>query len=148
MKYNINKLLAEIEMLPEWGEQISLQGIPGNTDHFQSCGKFMEISRPETDYTEPLFPELTYLNFVIADLGLARARLMRLEPRFCYTWHADPSPRVHVPLITNPGALFILENEAFHMPADGSFYVVDTRKNHTALNGGKEDRIHLVGAKL
>ena len=35
-----------------------------------------------------------------------------------------------------------------HIPADGNIYLTDNTKYHTAINGGEEDRIHLVATVL
>jgi hypothetical protein len=64
------------------------------------------------------------------------------------SFHKDPEPRIHIPIITNPGALMIVENFAGHIKANGDAYFVDTRKYHTALNGGSHDRIHMVATIL
>ena len=50
---------------------------------------------------------------------LGRVRLLLKEPRSCLSFHRDPEPRLHIPIITNPGAQMIIEDKAFHMPADG-----------------------------
>ena len=56
--------------------------------------------------------------------------------------------RVHIPLVTNPGVIFTVwgvdgKPIRRHFPA-GSVFYIDTRKPHTAINGGSEDRVHLV----
>ena len=77
---------------------------------------------------------------------LGRARLLSKAPYNCNSWHRDPEPRVHVPIVTNPGSLMIIDHHCTHLPADGSAYFTDTRRYHTALNGGPGDRVHLVAA--
>ena len=42
----------------------------------------------------------------------------------------------------------VIENESFHMPADGSIYITDNSKYHNFFNGGEKDRIHLVATLL
>ncbi len=37
-----------------------------------------------------------------------------------------------------------LSAKCYNIPADGSFYRVDTTKEHFVYNGGWEPRIHLV----
>lgn len=147
MQYDIERILLEIESLPDWDEQITLQGLPGNKDANQGCGKTWEISHKEKEYLEPIF-DLPYTNSIIKELGLRRTRLMRLKPKTCYTWHFDMTSRVHLALITNPYAKFVLEDKVFHIPADGNPVHIDTTEFHTAFNGHKDnDRIHLVGIK-
>lgn len=100
-------------------------------------------------YTE-LAPEFkdTYLEEVVGKLKekyeIGRVRMLWKHPRTCLSRHYDPEPRLHVPIVTNPEAHMVIENESFHMPADGCVYVTNTRKKHTAYNGGLQSRVHLV----
>ncbi len=75
-----------------------------------------------------------------------RTRIMVSRPKSCYSIHRDYSPRLHLPLITNKQCYFIFKNPAefIHMPADGQTYWVDTRADHTFMNGSIENRLHLV----
>ena len=41
-----------------------------------------------------------------------------------------------------------IEDTANHLPADGTVYIADTTKYHTAFNSGLDDRIHLVACLL
>jgi len=83
---------------------------------------------------------------VNAELGgtVGRMRLMKLSPRECYTFHKDDNVRYHLAVRTNPKAFVAFEAGLRHIPADGRLYRVDTTVPHTALNGGGEDRIHVV----
>lgn len=89
-----------------------------------------------------------------------RVRLMRLEPGGGeLTRHADITDpeagtaegkllRIHLPLVSNPEVRFqswTLEGdpvEAVMRP--GEAWYLDTRKPHTAVNGGDSPRVHLV----
>jgi len=75
---------------------------------------------------------------------LGRVRILLKEPRSTLSWHRDPEPRLHIPIITNPGCMMVIENEAKHLPADGSVYITNNVKYHNAFNGGEENRVHLV----
>ncbi|MFV2038946.1 MAG: hypothetical protein ACC660_01750 [Acidimicrobiales bacterium] len=92
----------------------------------------------------------TYFEHVHHELAarfpIGRMRLLSKDLYNCNSWHRDPEPRVHVPIISNPGSLFIVNNHCTHLPADGSVYFTDTRGYHTALNGGLTERVHLVAA--
>ena len=107
----------------------------------------------ENLYTE-LRPEIknTYFEKVYNKLCerfvLGRVRILLLEPRKCLSFHRDPQPRLHIPLISQPGALTIVNNFCTHMPPDGSVYYMNTTKYHSALNGSEENRIHLVATIL
>jgi hypothetical protein len=97
----------------------------------------------------PRFSE-TYLHEVwqclreVAPIG--RMRLLSKGLYNCNSWHRDPEPRLHIPIISNPGSLFIVNHHVTHLPADGSVYFTDTRGYHTALNGGESRRVHIVAA--
>ena len=79
---------------------------------------------------------------------LGRIRILLKEPRSTLSWHRDPEPRLHVPIITNPGAIMVVDNIAKHLPADGSVWITNNTKYHNAFNGGEEDRVHLVACVL
>ena len=100
---------------------------------------------------EPLLMN-TYLKNVYDTLSkhykLGRVRILKLGARSCLSYHRDPQPRLHIPIITNPGALMIVDKEAYHMKSDGSVYYMDTVQYHSAINGGSEDRVHLVATIL
>ena len=112
-----------------------------------------EVSRDkaldENLYTEFVKDfEHTYFKEVYSKLKsrfkLGRVRILLKEPRSTLSWHRDPEPRLHIPIITNPGCLMVIENVAKHLPADGSVYITNNLKYHNAFNGGEENRIHLV----
>ncbi len=77
---------------------------------------------------------------------IGRARILSKGLYNCNSWHRDPEPRIHIPIVSNPGSLFVVNNHCTHLPADGSVYFTDTRGYHTALNGGLYQRVHLVAA--
>ena len=92
----------------------------------------------------------TYFEYVHQELTkrypIGRMRILLKEVYNCNIWHRDPEPRLHIPIYTNPGALFIVNHHCTHLPADGSVYFTDTRGYHTALNGGENNRVHIVAA--
>ena len=79
---------------------------------------------------------------------LGRIRLLWKLPRTTLSWHRDPEPRLHIPIVTNPGARMCIDTEVRHMPADGSVWITDNTRYHNAFNGGEEDRVHLVATVL
>jgi hypothetical protein len=92
--------------------------------------------------------EKTYFKEVYEKLSkkfkLGRVRILLKQPRSTLSWHRDPEPRLHIPIITNPGCLQVIENVAKHLPADGSVWITNNTKYHNAFNGGEENRVHLV----
>ena len=77
---------------------------------------------------------------------IGRMRVLSKPIYNCNSWHRDPEPRLHIPIISNPGSLFIVNHHVTHFPADGSVYFTDTCGYHTALNGGESRRVHIVAA--
>ena len=92
--------------------------------------------------------EKTYFKEVYEQLSkkfkLGRVRILLKQPRSTLSWHRDPEPRLHIPIITNPGCIMVIENVAEHLPANGSVYITNNLKYHNAFNGGEENRVHLV----
>ena len=106
---------------------------------------------PEIDFSEfnPDFAG-TYFEHVHSELArrfpIGRMRVLSKGLYNCNSWHRDPEPRLHIPILTNPGSLFVVNHHVTHLPADGSVYFTDTRGYHTALNGGESRRVHIVAA--
>jgi len=143
---------------------ISLNQIPGNPDSIKgenvkgiywtkpdSSGKESTRAKKinESAYTEFVKDlEDTYFKEVYDILSkkfkLGRVRILLKEPRSTLSWHRDPEPRLHIPIITNPGCMMVIENIAKHLPADGSAYITNNVKYHNFFNGGEENRVHLV----
>ena len=107
----------------------------------------------ESKYTELVsdFHD-TYFNEVYSELKkkfkLGRVRILLKEPRSVLSWHRDPEPRLHIPIITNPGCSMVIENIAKHLPADGHVTITNNTKYHNFFNGGEQSRIHLVACVL
>ena len=147
---------------------ISLNQIPGNkvsTEGHNVRGTYWtlpdetgkeavrDIPIDESKYTE-LVSEFqnTYFEEVYNTLKkrfkLGRVRILLKEPRSTLSWHRDPEPRLHIPIITNPGCRMVIENIAEHMPADGTVTITNNKKYHNFFNGGEQARIHLVACVL
>lgn len=123
--------------------------------HTRVDDTYKEVTREEAvnefAFTEfqPLFED-TYFKTVHDELTkrfpIGRMRVLSKGLYNCNSWHRDPEPRLHIPVISNPGSLFIVNHHVTHLPADGSVYFTDTRGYHTALNGGESHRVHIVAA--
>jgi hypothetical protein len=105
-----------------------------------------EYSEFISDYDNTYFKEV--FDTLSKKYKLGRVRILLKEPRSTLSWHRDPEPRLHIPIITNPGCLMVIDNVARHMPADGSVWITNNTKYHNAFNGGEENRIHLVACVL
>ena len=98
------------------------------------------------DYKNTYFKEV--FDALSSKYKLGRVRILLKEPRSTLSWHRDPEPRLHIPIITNPGSIMVVDNVAKHLPADGSVWITNNTKYHNAFNGGEENRIHLVACVL
>ena len=176
--FDIKKLRAEIARVLKQKKfntlgisnfaAIPINRVPGDADSTKGhnvrgtywtfpdeSGKEVERDKSidESKYTE-IVPEFknTYLEEVYNTLKkkfkLGRVRILLKEPRSTLSWHRDPEPRLHVPIITNPGCKMVIEDIAKHMPADGSVTITNNTKYHNFFNGGEQDRIHLVACVL
>lgn len=132
--------------------QISVQVSDNNIDFEQSAGRLTD-RHLEFKFSK-IHPEFenTILDSVINNLPFRvwRTRLMIMPPGYKYTIHKDPTPRVHIPIITDPKCICIFPDDKIHtyLPADGSIYWIDTRRNHTYENNSDLHRIHLVGVVI
>ena len=153
MSLYIEKIKKELQILPEMTnmKQIGLQGTKDNLDPFASVGNMNKWNHDydETDFVVPIF-DLPYINSIMKDLKMFRTRVLILRPYECYSYHRDYTKRIHIPVITNKSSFIVEDRQLKHLPADGNYYVVDTTKMHTALNGSRnnEDRLHIVGGIL
>ena len=147
---------------------ISLTQIPGDPDSIKghkargvfwtkpdSTGKEVtrDVSVDEEKYSEFIDDyKDTYFKDVYEALSkkykLGRVRILLKQARSTLSWHRDPEPRLHIPIITNPGCIMVIDNVAKHMPADGHAWITNNTKYHNFFNGGEEDRIHIVACVL
>lgn len=82
--------------------------------------------------------------------AILTARILRLnvgaeiKPHRDYELgYEDGNFRLHIPIITNPGVQFILDNNELTM-LPGECWYTNVNYVHSVKNTGKEDRIHLV----
>ena len=161
------KNFSGVEGVSNFGA-ISLTQIPGDPDSIKgnkATGVFWtkpdksgkEVVRDQK-IDEAAYSEFideykdTYFKEVFETLSskykLGRVRILLKEPRSTLSCHRDPEPRLHIPIITNPGAIMVVDHVAKHMPADGSVWITNNTKYHNPFNGGEENRIHLVACVL
>ena len=89
--------------------------------------------------------ENTEFENIIKKYNLKRTRLMWVGPYACYSMHQDTTPRIHIPLITNPECYFVFKDGGIeHLPV-GNVYWTNTTKLHTFMNCSDQHRLHLVG---
>jgi hypothetical protein len=73
------------------------------------------------------------------------ARLLKLKSAESYTAHYDPDDRYQLAIITNKDSYLqdLDAKKMYHLPVDGTLWLMDTSKRHVACNFGGRDRIHL-----
>jgi hypothetical protein len=144
----IEEKIQWMEMPPK-GKQAGLQYADETSGNLwgESTGKFLGLANPEPTFKN-LNPLLTGTIFeeIINEHKLVRTRFMWLNGMSCYSMHRDMSPRIHIPIITNPACYFVFRDSKIveHMPA-GDIYWTDTRQAHTFMNCSAEPRLHLIG---
>ena len=100
----------------------------------------------EEDFDQLNIPEDWETARFIKDTGITRARLMVMPPKSCYTFHSDPTPRIHIVLRTDDWCFLSNEKmKLFHLPADGLAYYFDATASHSAMNSSLKERIHIMG---
>lgn len=151
----VDKLVKEKNLIEDIVDhpngQLAVQtNDPGQTDWKVGVGKSV-AKPPEWEHQFcHIQPDLKgsvieeYLDWL--NVPVYRTRIMLTRPKTSYSIHKDYSPRLHLPLITNSQCYFVFKDPArfIHMPADGQTYWVDTRYEHTFINGSVDNRLHLV----
>ena len=141
---DIDRILAELEMHVPKARQVALQGVEGNRDPYYGIGSSVELHHREDEFVVPNF-DIEYTNSILKNLGMFRSRVMIMREISCYSYHQDSTKRIHIPLVTNDKCFMVIDDIVHRYPADGNYYIVDTTKMHTFINGSWEDRIHIVG---
>lgn len=144
MEINIDIILLEIEKHIQDAPQVCLQGVEGIKDPFYGTGRIDTFNHKENEFVIPLF-DIPYTNSIIKELKMHRTRVIKMPPISCYSYHKDPTKRIHIPLVTNKDCFMVLDDKVYRYPANGNYYIVDTTNQHTFINGSLEERIHLVG---
>ena len=178
LKFDVDKLKSDLEKILKLKNfnslgiknfaAIPLNQIPGDKSSIEGhnvrgtywtipdeTGKEAKRDKPidESKYTE-LVQEFkgTYFeevfNILRKNFKLGRVRILLKEPRSTLSWHRDPEPRLHIPIITNKGCRMVIEDVSKHMPADGTVTITNNTKYHNFFNGGEQNRIHLVACVL
>jgi len=140
------KLLWD-DQLKQGASQVSIQ-TDGSDDWGNSAGSRPGVSENIWDKINPLLKGTWWETDFFPSLPwkVYRTRIMVMEGRRCYSIHKDDNPRLHIAITTNNQARFIFTSppEITHIPADGHVWWVDTRNEHTALNGSMDVRVHLL----
>jgi hypothetical protein len=127
------------------GRQSCIQTRPGAPLCLDGCGSI----DPKSDitaynYINPLIQN-TIWQELIEKYKMYRTRFLWINEMSCYSIHADSSPRIHIPIVTNPNAMFFFNTGGVrHLTLDNVHWV-DTRRKHSFVNFSNMKRLHLVG---
>ena len=131
--------------------QLSVTSRPGAAEPLLDALGWLPEDAREADYTDINEPfRGTAIETLLRQLPFqpGRVRLMRLAGKSCLSIHADSTRRYHYAIVTSPDCYLVEMDGAngtfHHIPADGRLYEMDARITHTALNAGRQARIHLV----
>lgn len=129
-------------------QQISCQQLePDGDDWTAGVGKIAELDHKDEPSYKFINPKLkgSILEEYIKRYNGFRTRIMIMPPKQCYSVHFDPTPRIHIPIITNEQSWMVwpYENKCYQMKK-GQVYWTDTRKYHSFFNGSDSNRIHIV----
>jgi hypothetical protein len=126
------------------GKQVSIQYKLGDDKNTSGLGKGYG-SDLEFNILNEFFTG-TIVENLIDKFQLKRTRLMMVSPWSCYSMHRDSTPRIHIPIITNPECYFVFRAGTIQHLPKGLVYYVDTTKQHTFMNCSDEHRLHLMGS--
>jgi hypothetical protein len=117
--------------------------------------KFYHPYYDERNYTKETEFCTPYIREILHSFGsdvACRSAIVTLTPGKFLSPHFDIGPeyvlRLQIPIVTNPQAVMGFRREAdvweeFHMPADGTMYMVNSGWEHYAVNNSDENRYQL-----
>lgn len=143
------EILDLISKVPTKENQISCQSNIKDSDEWHATVGSIKLldQQDETVYWQ-INPSLkgSVIEKTINRYQGFRCRIMIMDARKCYSIHADPTPRIHIPIVTNEQCWMVwpYDNYSQHL-VEGRTFWTDTTKRHTAFNAhDTESRIHLV----
>jgi len=152
IRFDADRLAAEVNALPPAAWLPHPTGFIGN----EAVPLVSPGGLPNDDFDGPMAPtdslrQCPYIMDLMVELGCVwgRSRLMALAAGADVPIHIDvhyhwrTHRRLHIPVVTNPGVLFTVNNETVHMEA-GDCWLFDSFSLHKVQNKGSERRIHLV----
>lgn len=165
--YDVDRMAAEARALRDF--QWRAQRAYGQTGVFSEASidwRILPLRSPggDLDRTDPggaglagfadtpYLDKTPYFKEILAGIPapLRSARLMALGPGAQVHEHRDGKcgfpwgvMRLHIPVITNPGAQVVIDGQARHWEA-GRLFFGDFNRPHYVTNTGDEPRVHLV----
>jgi quercetin dioxygenase-like cupin family protein len=80
------------------------------------------------------------------NIRLVRGRLLQMDPGGALPSHSDEANgwRLHIPVVTNPSARLTIDEQSYHLAAEGDGFFIHVGSPHSVENEGTESRTHLV----
>ena len=126
MPIDIQRILLEMQILPEYKTQLALQKAPGSK--LSGEGTLSDLDDvAENMFTEFIY-DMPYTNSILKEHNVYRARLMKLKSRTNYTYHQDYTKRFHIPLITNDKIFFTVDNETKNLKVGEMWEINNSKK--------------------
>lgn len=131
--------------------QIMCQTLADSQEDYKTgIGRIDELDHRDEKLYKFIQPDLkgTLIEQLITKYGGFRTRILKLGPKSCYSVHQDPTPRIHIPIVTSEQCWMVWPYKAtsIHLK-EGRAYWTNTTETHTFLNGDSElERIHIVMA--
>lgn len=164
IEYNLNseKILQEIQNFIEnpfikkiggfsFQSRLNVDGLASYFESFfdlSDTQNFFSAKIKETDFwlINDNFKG-SYIEEIINNFSLVRTRLVIMPPRSCLNFHADPTPRLHIPIKTNNECYFYFPDQCkqFNLK-EYNIYSVNTTQKHIFMNTSKQERIHILGS--
>lgn len=126
---------------------IALMSVTGKSDNIYAFNfDSKEIVATEAlescDYFKEILDSFHFEKAAVRLLNLAAGAQIKPHSDHCLGYE-DGYFRLHIPIITNPDVIFILDNERLNMN-EGECWYINANFMHSVANNGIEDRIHLV----
>lgn len=152
LQFDADALQREVRALPASAWVPHPTGFEGN----EAVRLITPGGRPTDDLEGEMAPTeqllaMPYTRQIMGEIGgvWGRSRLMGLRAGGEVPQHVDSHYywrthwRIHIPVITNPQVLFSCGPETVHMKP-GECWLFDSFRWHRVVNGGAEQRVHLV----
>ncbi|RZM21788.1 MAG: hypothetical protein EOO88_31480 [Pedobacter sp.] len=130
---------------------IQLRSVNGRTDN-NTAIQVAALQGGSIYRDTPLMEQCGYIRQVadFFEMDKTTIRLMKLGAGAIIKPHVDDAlnfeegeVRIHIPVVTNPGLKFYLEDERLVME-EGSCWYLNLSRKHSVVNEGNTDRVHLV----
>lgn len=161
---DISELKRRVLLIPEkiWSEQNNIKpnkfGVLDKTEHivFRFINNFKDhrfysdkaVWKDWKDLIEPIL-EITKKAYNYERAEYPRIMLAKLPAGESIKPHIDRSPaaqfphKLHIPLMTNEKTFFFVGGKSIIMK-EGVIYEVNNRMNHSVINNGHCERVHLI----